>query len=165
MSDTEPAPTATSTVSWITTKLFRTATSITRTCATDIFQHYGWNNVSWQISYDWERGRQLESMETNVEQLHGHCSTQDATDININIRELNQTFEGYTFNSRNQQDNESTDVYRLYVTAVCTLSRTCNFCGYMHDSIIHDRIVLRVQDHRTRKRLLQEWSLTLLKSS
>ena len=33
----------------------------------------------------------------------------------------------------------------------------------MRDSIIRDRIVLGIQDHRTRKRLLQERSLTLAK--
>ena len=33
----------------------------------------------------------------------------------------------------------------------------------MRDSIICDRIVLDIQDHHTRKRLLQEQSLTLLK--
>ena len=73
------------------------------------------------------------------------------------IGELNETFERYTFNSRNQQENESIDAY---VTALRTLAKTCNFCDCMRDSIIRDRIVLGIQDHRTRKRLLQERSLT-----
>ena len=38
-----------------------------------------------------------------------------------------------------------------------------HFCDCMRDSIFRDRIVLGVQDHRTRKRLLQERSLTLSK--
>ena len=38
-----------------------------------------------------------------------------------------------------------------------------NFCDCMRDSIIRDRIVLGIQDHRTRKWLLQERSLTLSK--
>ena len=76
------------------------------------------------------------------------------------IGELNETFERYTFNSRNQQENESIDAY---VTALRTLAKTCNFCDCMRDSIIRDRIVLGIQDHRTRKRLLQERSLTLAK--
>ena len=78
----------------------------------------------------------------------------------LTIGELNETFERYTFNSRNQQENESIDAY---VTALRTLTKTCNFCDCMRDSIIRDRIVLGIQDHRTRKRLLQERSLTLSK--
>ena len=74
------------------------------------------------------------------------------------IGELNETFERYTFNSRNQEDNESIDAY---VTALRTLAKTCNFCNCMHDSIIRDRIVLGIKDKQTRKRLLQERNLTL----
>ena len=69
------------------------------------------------------------------------------------IGEVNETFERYTFNSRNQKENESIDVY---VTTLRTLAKTCNFCDCMRDSIIRDRIVLGIHDHRTRKRLLQE---------
>ena len=76
------------------------------------------------------------------------------------IGELNETFERYTFNSRNQQENESIDAY---VTALRTLAKTCNLCDCMRDSIIRDRIVLGIQGHRTRKWLLQERSLTLSK--
>ena len=72
--------------------------------------------------------------------------------------ELNETFESYTFNSRNQEENESIEVY---VTALRALAKTCNFCDCMHDSIIRDRIVLGIQDKQTRKRLLQERKLTL----
>ena len=76
------------------------------------------------------------------------------------IGEVNETFERYTFNSRNQKENESIDVY---VTALRTLAKTCNFCDCMRDSIIRDRIVLGIRDHRTRKRLLQERNLSLSK--
>ena len=76
------------------------------------------------------------------------------------IGEVNETFERYAVNSRNQQENKGIDGY---VTALRTLAKTCNFCDCMCDSIIHDRIVLGIQDHRTRKRLLQERSLTLTK--
>ena len=74
--------------------------------------------------------------------------------------ELNKTFERYAFNSRTQQENKSIDAN---VTALRTLAKTCNFCDCMSDSIIRDRIFLGTQDHRTRKRLLQERSLTLSK--
>ena len=76
------------------------------------------------------------------------------------IGELNETFERYTFNSRNQEENESIDVY---VTALRTLAKTCNFCDCMQDTIIRDRIVLGIRDKQTRKRLLQERKLTLKK--
>ena len=74
------------------------------------------------------------------------------------IGELNETFERYTFNSRNQEENKSIEVY---VTALRALAKTCNFCDCMHDSIIRDWIVLGIQDKQTRKRLLQERKLTL----
>ena len=76
------------------------------------------------------------------------------------IGELNETFERYTFNSRNQSENETIDAY---VTALRTLAKTSNFCDCMRDSIIRDRIVLGIRDNRTRKRLLQERKLTLPK--
>ena len=76
------------------------------------------------------------------------------------IGELNETFERYNFNSRNQEENESIDAN---VTALRTLAKTCNFCDCMRDSILRDRIVLGVRDKHTRKRLLQERKLDLKK--
>lgn len=76
------------------------------------------------------------------------------------IGELNETFERYNFNSRNQEENESIDAY---VTALRTLAKTCNFCDCMRDSILRDRIVLGIRDKHTRKRLLQERNLDLKK--
>ena len=76
------------------------------------------------------------------------------------IGELNETYERYIFNSRNQKQNESIDAY---VTCLRTLGKTCNFCDCIKDSILRDRIVLGVQDRRLRKRLLQERNLDLKK--
>ena len=76
------------------------------------------------------------------------------------IGELNEAFERYNFNSRNQEENESIDAY---VTALRTLAKTCNFCDCLRDSILSDRIVLGVRDKHTRKRLLQERKLDLKK--
>ena len=76
------------------------------------------------------------------------------------IGELNETFERWNFNSRNQEENESIDAH---VTALRTLAKTCNFCDCMHDSILRDRIVLGIRDKHTRKRLLQERKLDLKK--
>ena len=72
------------------------------------------------------------------------------------IGELNETFERYNFNSRNQEENESIDVY---VTALRTLAKRCSFRDFMHDSILRNRIVLGIRDKNTRKRLLQERKL------
>ena len=76
------------------------------------------------------------------------------------IGELNETFERYNFNSRNQEENESIDAY---VTALRTLAKTCNFCDCMRASILRDRIVLGVRDKHTQKQLLQERNLDLKK--
>ena len=57
------------------------------------------------------------------------------------VKELNKTFERYTLNSANQEENESIDVY---VTALRTLTKTSKFCDCMNDSIIRDRIVLGI---------------------
>ena len=48
------------------------------------------------------------------------------------IGELNETFKRYTFNSRNPRENKSIDAY---VTILCTLAKTCNFCDCMRDLI------------------------------
>jgi len=76
------------------------------------------------------------------------------------IGKLNETFERYNFNSQNQEENESIDVY---ITGLPTLAKTSNFCDCMRDSILRDQIVLGVRDKRTRKRLLQERNLDLKK--
>ena len=73
--------------------------------------------------------------------------------------ELNEKFERYNFNSRNQEENESIDAY---ITAPRTLAKNY-FCDCMHDSILRDRIVLGIRDKHTRKRLLQERKLDLKK--
>ena len=76
------------------------------------------------------------------------------------IGETNKTYERYMFNSRNQSPNETFDAY---VAALRTLSQTCDFCERIHESLIHDRIVLGIQNPQTRKRLLQERKLMLNK--
>ena len=76
------------------------------------------------------------------------------------IGEVNETYERYVFNSRNQEALESID---SYVAALRKLAQTCNFCTCLHDSIIRDRIVLGVRSKQTRKRLLQERKLILSK--
>ena len=76
------------------------------------------------------------------------------------IGEVNETYERYVFNSRNQSPEESIDAY---IAIIRTLAQTCNFCDCRRDSLIRDRIVLGVCNPQTRKRLLQERKLTLNK--
>ena len=78
------------------------------------------------------------------------------------IGEVNETYERYVFNSRNQEADESIDAY---VTVLRKLAQTCNFCACLHDSVIRDRIVLGVRRKQLRKRLLQERKLTLSAST
>ena len=76
------------------------------------------------------------------------------------IGEINETYERYNFNCRNQQPNESIDAY---IAALRTLAKTCNFCDCLKDSLLRDRIVFGIQSKPTRKRLLQDRKLTLKK--
>lgn len=74
------------------------------------------------------------------------------------IGEANETYERYIFNNRVQSETESFDEY---LTAIRTLSQTCNFCNCLKDSLLRDRIVTGIRDAQTRKRLLQDSKLTL----
>ena len=65
--------------------------------------------------------------------------------------EINEIYERYVFNSRNQQPDESIDTY---VTVLRNLAKTCNFCDCLKDILLRDRIVLGIQSQPTRKRLL-----------
>ena len=74
------------------------------------------------------------------------------------IGEINETYERYVFNSRNQEAGEGIE---SYITVLRTLAQTCKFCDCLKDTLLRDRIVLGVKDGHTRKRLLQERDLTL----
>ena len=76
------------------------------------------------------------------------------------IGEINETYERYVFNSRNQGEDECIDAY---VAILRTIARTCNFCDCLKDSLIRDRIVFGVKSDQTRKKLLQEGKLSLKK--
>ena len=68
------------------------------------------------------------------------------------VGKTNETYERYVFNRRNQGTAEPIEDY---VAALRTLSKSCNFCDCMRDSLVRDRIVLGITDDATRKRLLQ----------
>ena len=77
------------------------------------------------------------------------------------IGETNETYERYSFNSRDQESGETIE---SYVTVLRTLAQTCNFCDCIRESLIRDRMVLGVKTAHMRKRLLQERGLTLKKA-
>ena len=69
--------------------------------------------------------------------------------------EVNETYERFKFNQRNQEVGESFDAYLI---ALRNMAETCNFCTCprMTDSLLRDRIVLGIKNGDARKRLLQE---------
>ena len=76
------------------------------------------------------------------------------------IGEVNETYQRYIFNGRNQGQDESIDAY---ITALRSLAKTCRFCHCLADSLLRDRIVLGINNHALWKRLLQERNLDLKK--
>lgn len=76
--------------------------------------------------------------------------------------DVNETYERFKFNQRNQEAGENFDAY---LTALRNMTDTCNFCTCptMKDSLIRDRIVLGIRKEDARKRLLQERKLDLKK--
>ena len=74
------------------------------------------------------------------------------------IGETNETHERYKFNQRTQKPAETTD---QFVTALKTLSATCNFCDCMRETLILDRLVTGINSPETRKKLLKQRKLSL----
>ena len=84
-----------------------------------------------------------------IEAFEKHC-----------IGETNETYERFTFNSRQQGESESVD---KYVTELRKLSKTCNFDN-LEESLIRDKLVTGLRCDITRRKLLQEHSLNLAKA-
>ena len=59
------------------------------------------------------------------------------------IGETNETHERCKFNQRTQKPAETTD---QFLTALKTLSATCNFCDCMRETLIRDRLVTRIKE-------------------
>ena len=72
--------------------------------------------------------------------------------------DINETYERYKFNQRQQLEGEN---FHTYLTELKSLRKTCNFCTCLSDSLLRDRIVLGIRDDHARKRLLQERKLDL----
>jgi len=74
------------------------------------------------------------------------------------IGRLNETYERYVFNSRAQSENENFD---SYVTALRNLSKNCNFCNCMANTLLRDRIVMGVYQDDVRRKMLEIQELSL----
>ena len=74
------------------------------------------------------------------------------------VGETNETFERYSFFTKNQDDA----TIDSYVAALRSLAKTCNFDA-LEDSLIRDRIVIGIGDNNTRKKLLSTEKLDLKK--
>ena len=74
------------------------------------------------------------------------------------IGQLNETYERYKFNCRNQTPGESVD---SFVTALRNLTKNCNICECMRESLLRDRVIMGILDSDLRKRLLQMPDLTI----
>ena len=77
------------------------------------------------------------------------------------VGEINETFERWNFNVRDQHPSENVD---SYITCLRNMSKTCNFCDVCRESLIRDRIILGIrfrgyQD--TKQDLLKVRQLTL----
>ena len=73
------------------------------------------------------------------------------------VGEVNETFERFKFNQRNQEASELIDAY---VSAIRVLVKSCNFAA-LEESLLRDGIVMGIRDDATRKKLLQTRQLDL----
>ena len=74
------------------------------------------------------------------------------------VGQVNETYERYIFNGRNQQDGEAFDDY---LTDLRNLAKSCNFCACLRDSLLRDRIVMGIRSNEIRRKLLEIPELTL----
>jgi len=84
-----------------------------------------------------------------IEAFERHC-----------IGEINEVYERYVFNRRQQEPGETFDTF---VGDLRRLARSCQY-GVVEESAIRDRVVLGIRDDATRKKLLQFRKLDLMKA-
>ncbi len=70
---------------------------------------------------------------------------------------MNETYERYLFNKRDQRD----ETFESFLADIRSMIKTCNFHAESVDSILRDTIVLGIQDGETQRALLKERHLTL----
>ena len=76
------------------------------------------------------------------------------------IGEINITAERFSFNQRNQSEDES---FEIFLSDLKRLSKTCSYCNSCVSSLIRDRIVLGIYNKSTQRELLKERHLNLEK--
>ena len=62
------------------------------------------------------------------------------------------------FNSHSQREGES---FECFYTIISSIVKTCDYCTDGVDSIVRDKIVIRVKDSETQQALLKEQKLPL----
>ena len=100
-------------------------------------------------TFTWAQEADKVSVAVIVEKFQSYCSPKK-----------NVTFERHIFNTRAQQEGETSD---QYVTELKRISTDCEF-GDLKEGLIRDRIVCGIRDDGVRARLLREGDLTLQKA-
>ena len=119
-------------------------------------------------SQDYQTAMLLDSIETDALKVYNGFvfAPNETRDVSHIIRKfdehiigkLNETYERYRFNYRNQTPGEA--VY-AFVTALRNLAKNCNFCEYMRESLLRERVIMGKLDSDLRKRLLHMPDLTI----
>lgn len=74
------------------------------------------------------------------------------------VGEVNETYERYVFNKRDQKEDE---IFENFLSSIRSVIKTCNYCNECVESILRDRIVLGVRGNDTKSTLLRKRNLTL----
>ena len=73
------------------------------------------------------------------------------------VGEVNETYERYILNKRCQED----ETFENFYSSIRTLVKTCNYCERCVDSMLRDKIVLRIRNTNTQTEFLKVRNLTL----
>ena len=89
----------------------------------------------------------------------GHAVTDIITALdNHFIGQVNETYERFVFNTRDQREGES---FEEYINCLRQLIKTCNYTPNISDSLLRDRLVLGIKNKKCREELIQDGQLTL----
>ena len=64
------------------------------------------------------------------------------------VGEVNETYERYVFNKRNQNEGET---FESFLSALRMLNKSCHYCNNCVNSMLPDRIVLGINDNTTQQ--------------
>ena len=74
------------------------------------------------------------------------------------IGQINETYERFVFNTRDQKEGES---FEEYINCLRQLIKTCNYPDNISNSLLRDRLVLGIRNKKCREELIQDSQLTL----